>query len=274
MHVSIVQIPEPHDPDSYILEFGKAAYLQLLKNKKNPLDIKIHKFYRDFNNPNQDEKYKFINDIISDLVSIPNKARIGFNLRRLAERLELSESLLIGRFNDEKKKKKYFRYNQNKEDNDKSDSPIIIKRGEWKAEEGILSILLKNDKDATKEIFDQLSSSDFENENYRQIFEVISHEWEDRNSIELSKVQSGLNEDIIPDLSALSFNEVENIPKFTNDCIYKLRKWHLNARYGELRRMLQEESKSQKSVNHYLNELNEIKKQLIEVENSHHKSNL
>ena len=181
---------------------------------------------------------------------------------------------MVSRFNKQKKNKKYFKYNQNNDENDKSDSPIIIKKGEWKAEEGILSILLKNDKDATNEIFEYLSSSDFENENYRQIFEVIAHEWEDRNSIELSRIQSGMNEELMSVLSALSFNEVENITKFTNDCIYKLRKWHLKARYGELRRMLQEESHSQKSVNHYLTELNEIKKKLIEVENGHHKSNL
>ena len=38
--------------------------------------------------------------------------------------------------------------------------------------------------------------------------------------------------------------------------------------------MLQEESESEKSVIHYMKELNEIKKKLMEVEKSHHKSKL
>jgi len=274
MNVSIVQIPEPHDPDSYILEQGKKAYLQLLNSKKNPLDIKILKFFKDFINPSLDQKYKFVDDIIYELISVPNDVKIGFYLHKLAESLEITESLLVSRFNKQKKNKKYFRTNQPPKKNEKQQSDIIIKKGEWKAEEGILSILLKNNKDDTREILNNLSSSDFENENFQQIFESMAHQWEDKNSIELNQVQNELPAELHEILIALSFNEVENISKFTNDCIYKLRKWHLNARYAELRRMLQEESESEKSVIHYMKELNEIKKKLIDVENNHHKSKL
>lgn len=275
MNVSIVQIPDPHDPDSYILEFGKKSYLQLLKAKKNPLDIKILKFYRDFNNPGLDQKNQFIDDIINELISVPNEVKIGFYLHKLAESLEITESLLVSRFNKQKKNKKYFASRQKKSTETVSTSTeVLLKKGEWKAEEGIISILLKNDNDSIKEVFNNLSSADFENEEYRQIFETISHKWEDTNSIELSQVRNLLHDSLKDILIGLSFNEVENIGKFTNDCIYKLRKWHLNSRYAELRRMLQEEAQSEKSVLHYMKELNEIKKKLIEVENGHHKSKL
>lgn len=274
MNVSILQLPEPHDPDSYILEFGKKSYLELLNNKKNPFDIKILKFFKDNNNPGQDQKYKFIDDIIQELISVPNDVKIGFYLRRLAESLELSESLLISRFNEQKKKKKYFKSKQTNDEKDSSKSDLIIKKGEWKAEEGILAILLKNNKDAIKDILNNLSSSDFENEEYKIIFETISQQWEDFNSIEINRLQNELKSDQKSIVISLSFIEIENINKFTNDCIYKLRKWHLNARYAELRRMLQEESESEKSVHHYMKELNEIKKKLIDVENGHIKSKL
>jgi len=274
MNVSIVQIPEPHDPDTYILELGKKSYLQLIKNKKNPFDIKILKFFKDFNNPTLDQKYKFVDDIIYELITVPNDVKIGFYLHKLAESLEITESLLVSRFNKQKKSKKFYKTNQPTDEKEKQQTDLIIKRGEWKAEEGILSILLKNDKDSTREIFNNLSSSDFENQSFQNIFEAIAHQWEDKNSVELNQVQSDLPDNLKEILIGLSFNEIENISKFTNDCIYKLRKWHLNARYAELRRMLQEESESEKSVIHYMKELNEIKKKLIEVENGHHKSNL
>ena len=274
MSISIVQLPEPHDPDSYILEFGKKAYLQLLKKKKNPLDIKLLKFYKDFSNPSLDQKNKFIDEIIYELISVPNEVRIGFYLHKLAESMEITESLLVSRFNKQKKNKKYFKSNQKQEEEEGEKQDLRIKMGEWKAEEGILSILLKGSADTTKEILNSLTSSDFENEDYRQIFDTIGHHWEDKNIVSLSHLQNELSDDLKEILIGLSFNEIENISKFTNDCIYKLRKWHLNARYAELRRMLQEESDSEKSVNHYMNELNNLKKKLIEVENGHHKSKL
>ena len=274
MSISIVQLPEPHDPDSYILEFGKKAYLQLLKKKKNPLDIKLLKFYKDFSNPSLDQKNKFIDEIIYELISVPNEVRIGFYLHKLAESMEITESLLVSRFNKQKKNKKYFKSNQKQEEEEGEKQDLRIKMGEWKAEEGILSILLKGSADTTKEILNSLTSSDFENEDYRQIFDTIGHHWEDKNIVSLSHLQNELSDDLKEILIGLSFNEIENITKFTNDCIYKLRKWHLNARYAELRRMLQEESDSEKSVNHYMKELNNLKMKLIEVENGHHKSKL
>ena len=274
MSISIVQLPEPHDPDSYILEFGKKAYLQLLKKKKNPLDIKLLKFYKDFSNPSLDQKNKFIDEIIYELISVPNEVRIGFYLHKLAESMEITESLLVSRFNKQKKNKKYFKSNQKQEEEEGEKQDLKIKMGEWKAEEGILSILLKGSADTTKEILNSLTSSDFENEDYRQIFDTIGHHWEDKNIVSLSHLQNELSDDLKEILIGLSFNEIENISKFTNDCIYKLRKWHLNARYAELRRMLQEESDSEKSVNHYMKELNNLKMKLIEVENGHHKSKL
>ena len=274
MNISIVQLPEPHDPDSYMLEYGKNAYLQLLKKKNNPFDIKLLKFYKDFNNPGLDQKNKFIDEIIYELISVPNEVKVGFYLHKLAERMEITESLLVSRFNKQKKSKKYFQSNQKLNEKDIEQPELIIKKGEWKAEEGILGILLKGNADTTKEIFNSLSSSDFENEDFRQLFETIGNHWEDKNDVNISQLQNELSDNLKEVLIGLSFNEIENISKFTNDCIYTLRKWHLNARYAELRRMLQEESDSEKSVNHYMKELSDLKKKLIEVENSHHKSKL
>jgi DNA primase len=274
MNISIVQLPEPHDPDSYVLEFGKKEYLKLLKRKNSPLEIKLLKFYRDFPNPSLDQKNKFIDEIIFELITVPNEVKVGFYLHKLAERMEITESLLVSRFNKQKKSKKYFQSNQKKNEKDVEIPELIIKKGEWKAEEGILSILLKGNVDITKEILNSLSSSDFENEDFQLLFEAIGNYWEENNDINIYQLQNELPDNLKEVLIGLSFNEIENISKFTNDCIYTLRKWHLNARYAELRRMLQEESDSEKSVNHYMKELSDLKKKLIEVENNHHKSKL
>lgn len=274
MNISIVQIPEPHDPDSFILENGKKEYLQLLKKKKNPFDIKIVKFFKDFANPTLEQKYKFIDDILFELISVPNDVKIGFYLHKLAENLEITESLLVSRFNKHKRNKKYYKTDQTKIDHENNESDLILKKGEWKAEEGILTLLLSNDTAIIKEIISNLSSGEFENEDFRQVFELLIYQWEDKNKIDLDQLQNELDNNLKELVIGLNFKEIKNPEKYANDCIYKLRKWHLNSRYSEIRKMLQEESDSEKSITHYMKELSEIKKKLIDVEANHHKSNL
>lgn len=269
LHVSIIQIPTPHDPDSYILEAGKKAYFDLLKNKKNPFDIRLQKFFADNPNPTLDQKNEYIDDIITELIRFPNEIKIGYYLHKLAENLEISESLLVSRFNKIKKKRHLYnsqRINHEKETEKKS---VEFKRGEWRAEEGILAAILNGKPEIIKQLLNSLSSTDFENEDLKSIFEIIMNYWEENNQLNIKKIQDDLNPEQQRIISRLSFSEVDNIEKFANDCIYRLKKWNLNTRYSEIRRMLQEESTSPKSVDHYMKELSQLKKKLIDIENEY-----
>jgi len=73
--------------------------------------------------------------------------------------------------------------------------------------------------------------------------------------------------------SKLSILEIDNIDKFSKDCVYRLKKWRLNSRYSEIRKMLQEEAASPKSVTHYMKELTQVKKKLMVIENEHYPKN-
>lgn len=48
LEVSVIAIPEGHDPDSYISEFGRDAFGQLIESRRNYFDFLIHFWGREF----------------------------------------------------------------------------------------------------------------------------------------------------------------------------------------------------------------------------------
>ncbi len=271
--VSILQLPVPHDPDSFILEQGKNAFFQLLKNKKNPLEVRLSKFFSDYPNPSLEQKNKLVDEIIYELISYKNDVKIGFYLHKLSENLEITESLLVSRFNKLKSKRKYYSVNNTAKENKPDKIFSNIRKGEWRAEEGILSILINGKPKIIKHILNNLSSSDFENDDLQKIFEIIVNFWEEENQIKISQIQDELDTEHKSTFSKLSLLEIDNTDKFVKDCVYRLKKWHLNSRYSEIRKMLQEEVASPKSVTHYMKELTQVKKKLMDIENEHYPKN-
>jgi replicative DNA helicase len=158
------------------------------------------------------------------------------------------------------------------EEIDQQKDRSIIKKGQWRAEEDLISILITDNKEVSKYIFDQLSTSDFANEHLRNIFESLAHQWEELGHFDLRELERSLNTEADMNMiSKLSLQVINNPLKYAAGCIYKMRKWHLDARYSEILRLMREESKSSKSKLHYTKELTEIRHRLSEVENEQKK---
>jgi replicative DNA helicase len=143
----------------------------------------------------------------------------------------------------------------------------IINKGQWRAEEDIISILLLDNKEVTRYIFEHISTEDFANDHLREIFEVLVHQWEDMGHFSLQDLGKAITTDSGMGLvSKLSLQVIEQPLKYAAGCIYKMRKWRLDARYNEILRLMKEESTSSKSKSHYMKELTEIRMRISEVE--------
>jgi DNA primase len=139
--VYLIEMPQPHDPDSYILKEGKNEYLKLLQKKISPIEFLLKNFKTQHPSASIEEKNQFIDEIFESLIQVPNDVKIGLYLHELSEKLELAESFLISRFNRLKKQRRFQKsYSHETEESAKIDS--VFKKGEWRAEEGILSLLL------------------------------------------------------------------------------------------------------------------------------------
>ena len=268
LNVSLALLPAPHDPDTYISEKGKNAFIEILKKRVTPIEYQLHSLQKQSIDLSVDEKNKLIDNILEAYLDIPNDIKIGLYLHQIAEKMEIAESFLISRFN---KLKKRDRLRIRRETDDFKTQPLI-KKGQWRAEEDLIAILLQNDQEVSKHIFDHISTSEFANDNLRIIFEFLAHQWEENGQIAINDLEKHFNsESEISLLSKLSLQVINDPIKYAAGCIYKLHKWHLDSRYNEILRLMREEGESSKSKLHYTRELTEIRNRLTEIQDEQKK---
>ena len=269
-NTSIIQIPAPYDPDTFILDKGKAAYVDLLRQRVSPLELQIQRFYQQLPRPTMDEKTQFINTVLDSIRNIRDEIKIGMYLHQLAQTLEIAESFLISRFS---------RLHQHGTTADQAaGKPAAARpaapalRGRWRAEEGILSVLLLNDAQQTRQIFEQLSVTDFENESLRRLFELFSENWDELGRVSIHDLTAKMNDRENNLVTELLLHETRDLAKFTADCIYQIKKWTLDQRYNEIKRLMHSETSGSKDpALHYIKELNAIRKKLSEINEEHNK---
>jgi len=264
LRVSMVLLPKPHDPDTFLLEKGKEAFVELIKKRINALDYQLNLLREKSKDLSLDETYKLVDDLLFDYRDIPNEVKIGLYLHKIADKFEIAESLLIDRFNRLKRKDR-FRLKE-KDTEDEKPEPVF-KKGQWRAEEDLISILLLEQAEVSKYIFEHISIADFANDHLRKLFELLIHQYEEYGHFDAKEIEKSLNtETEMNTFSKLNLQVINNPMKYAAGCIYKMRKWRLDSRYNEILRLMKEEADSVKSKSHYTKELTDIRQRLSEIE--------
>ena len=267
LDVYLIQIPPPDDPDSYILKQGKNAYLELIAKKISPVEFLLKEFITHQPDATIEAKNQFIDEIFETLLQVPNDVKIGLYIHQLSEKLELGESFLISRFNRLKKKRRFQKKFTSETEFSETSVPKY-RKGEWRAEEGIISLLLLNKIHISKQIMQHVSALDFENEDLRILFEYISDQWEDFGEIHVDSIHKKISsQENTKILSKLIIQEIQEENKFAVDCIYKIRKRSLDMRFNEIKKLMNEEAGSDESMLHYMRELTDIRQKITEIEN-------
>jgi DNA primase len=264
LRVSMVLLPKPHDPDTFLREKGRSAFVDLIKKRINPIDYQLNLLQDKSKDLSTDEKYKLIDDLLLEYKDIPNEVKVGLYLHKIADKFELAESLLIDRFN-RLKRKDQFRIRE--ADSEERKPEPVFKKGQWRAEEDLISILLLEQAEVSNYIFEHISIADFANNNLRKIFELLIHQYEEHGHFDAKEIEKSLNtETEMNTFSKLNLQVINNPLKYAAGCIYKMRKWRLDSRYNEILRLMKEEADSAKSKSHYTKELTDIRQRLSEIE--------
>jgi len=242
---------------------------ELVKNRITPLDYQLNLLQDKARDLSLDEKYKMIDDLLEDYLDIPNDVKIGLYLHKIADKFEIAESLLISRFNKLKKRDQY-RLKTDVTESVKSET--VLRKGQWRAEEDLIAILLLEDSEVAKYIFEHISISDFANDHLQKIFEMLTHQYEELGKFNIKEIEKSLTtETEMNTFSRLNLQVINNPLKYAAGCIHKMRKWHLDSRYNEILRLMKEESASDDSKSHYTKELTDIRIRLTEIDNEQSK---
>jgi DNA primase len=263
INVLIAKLPTPHDPDSLIRETGRDAFIDILKSAVSPIVFRLENFTALPEHTNLEAKNQFISETLDYLVSLTDEIKIGLYLHQLSQHLEIAENFLIAQYNKLKRRRRF--QPETAEGAQPATTGRLLK-GKWNAEEGLLALLLQDNPEMNKSIFDHISLNDFANDELRDIFEIMCEKWEETGHIALDNLHQPEKENL---LSKIALTEIANPIKYMADCIYQMRKWHLEQRFHEVKRSIHEEASSEESVMHYMKELSAIRQKLSQIEKEH-----
>ena len=139
VEVKVIVLPNPEDPDSYILKNGKEKFEGLIENALNFSDYKMKKMRENVNFKSDEETSDYINEVIKETAKIDDSIRREVILKRLAKEFDIGYNTLEMRINTllEKKETKEEKIVPNKE---------IVKKDKYiKAYEQIIYFMLNND---------------------------------------------------------------------------------------------------------------------------------
>lgn len=140
IEVKVISLPNPDDPDTFILNNGKERFEGLIEAAMNFSDYKMIKLREKVDFRSDEEKANYINAVIKEMVKINDSIRIEVMLKRLAKEFDIGYNTLEMRFNSLKKEEV------------KPEQQIYIAKKEkkkkdkyMKAVEQILYFMLNND---------------------------------------------------------------------------------------------------------------------------------
>lgn len=105
IEAKVVPLPNPEDPDSFIIKNGKERFLGLVENAINFNDFKINKLKENVNFKSNQDTSNYINKVIEETSKINDPIRVEVTLKRLAKEFDIGYNTLEMRLKDFSQKK-------------------------------------------------------------------------------------------------------------------------------------------------------------------------
>ena len=261
-------MPAGDDPDSFILKKGAKEFEKLAKERVLPVEFRLNQFFEKNPDPSLEAKDIFVRDVLEELVDFKSNIKTGLYLHHIADRLNISENMLVNELNRLKYSRNRWK-KQGKTENEEKTERKLIKKGAYRAEEGILEILLNGEIDVQNYVKTQVSYDLFENEVYAELFDIIINEIEENGTVNLHHLIQlpEFNEDLTEIVTRLSVEGFQKDIRYARDCIYSLKKWQLERKARNVEQHLKAEGESEESTLHYLQELSHIRKEINQLKN-------
>jgi DNA primase len=171
LDVLVMDLPSGEDPDSFVKKNGVKSILEKEKEAKSFIDFKVESIGEKFSKLSIPEQEKVISEFTQTGQNIRDPVRRGLFLTKVAQKLEIDEKILL---NSIKKVKVPPETEKTRQDRTLS--------GERRFEMEFLRILMEDDK-LLKTALSQLTGSDFDFPEHRQIFEMLARSQKEGRSI-------------------------------------------------------------------------------------------
>ena len=235
LKVRVANVPEGKDPDEFIRQHGKEAFLQVIAQGLEGIDYQVEETILQNNVTNLAGKVEAVSKIIPFLLECKNEIEAAEHIRRLAQRLTIDEGLIAAEYRKVAKKSGVQASSVVQQPTVKS-----TYTAEQQAEEMLLAVLIEHPRLALgcQEVIEEVG---FVHEARRKIFDcIIANEGE--QAVEVHQLMELLGEEASSILAGiLSKNVPENdCEKIVEDCLRQMKKGFLEKEY-EKHRLLADE---------------------------------
>ncbi len=226
LDVLVMDLPSGEDPDSFVKKYGVKSLLEKKKEAKSFIDFKVESIGDKFSRLSLPEQEKVISEFSQTAQNIRDSVRRSLFLTKVGQKLEVDEKILL---NSVRKVKTASPIQKVPEEKTIS--------GEKRFEMEFLRILMEDDG-LVKAAIAQLSGSDFDFSEHRQIFEILAKSQKEGRSISpsalIDRAEDSKVQELISWIATLDLGPADLKIQF-NDYLKKLLQTKRNKKIKEIK---------------------------------------
>ncbi len=233
VNVKVVRLPEGFDPDTFVKENGPDVFNDLTKNAKGLFDYKLGVLYTKFDKSKPEDKIKIINEMLPTITKITNEILKSEYLKRLAQSLNIEESMLV---KEMKKTKRDYEFIPEKKNIEKK--VFVINP----VEKHLLSLMFEDSK-FIERAKSELSLDDFDDLEVKKIISfMFNYKFEYSNLKADNLINHFKDEDAANIIAEIASSEIPHSDKEKcfNNYIQRIKEKSLNRISDKIRLELKE----------------------------------
>lgn len=263
----VLTIPEGKDPDEFIKNNGKEAFIKLIQNAIPFIEYKIMMAGYGLNLKKQEDVIKYI-DKVCDIVMELDPIEKDVHIRKASQKIGIKEEVIYDSLNNKTKK------NVNKLENvytiQNFGQKLYLEPAYIKAERNLLRLMLEN-KDNYNYIIQKINSENLVLQSHRKLFNIIVESIEQGDSNLMERVEARCD-DIESSKEWINIQQVDvidsdNYEEIINDYVREIKKSSLEESKKRIMRKIKEYEEQglfEESLS-LIKELDMIQKQIMKI---------
>jgi DNA primase len=263
----VLTVPEGKDPDEFIKNNGKEAFVKLIENAIPFIDYKIKMASYDLNLKKQEDVIKYIDKVCEIIVDL-DPIEKDVHIRKVSQQIGIKEEVIYDSLNDKTKK------NVNKLENmytkQNFGQKLYLEPAYIKAERNLLKLMLEN-IDNYNYITEKINSENLLLQSHKKLFNIIVESIEQGDSNLIERIEARCN-DVESSKEWINIQQVDvidsdNYEEIINDYIREIKKSSLEESKKTIMRKIKEYEERglfEESLS-LIKELDIIQKQIMQI---------
>jgi len=238
--VRVISLPANSDPADILLKKGKQFFINLIERALPLIDYKLKILIQQFNPATTEGKVSIIRELFQDLSAIDSNIELNNEVKKLAERLRLTEDSILKDLN---------RYKKGDRQLPRISTDSLVESTHINAEKILIGSMLQK-KDQLEKILSELNVEDFSIPEHQEIISVIINLKKKGERISVQKVMDLIeNPQIINLLSQIILKDLISLDSAALErSIRAIKTYNLTMELNTIKSEIEKDEKNKKEV--------------------------